>query len=120
MQRHNNVLLRLFLFARPYWRQILLALVFVVSSSAFVLTLPVLLRWAVNTGLSHHDKRLLVIIGLAVVGTAMGRGIFAYGQQFMAEWIAQRIAYDIRNKIYNHLQSLSFAYHDKAQTGQIM
>ena len=120
MPRRNNVLLRLFSFASPYWRQILLALVFVVSSSAFVLTLPVLLRWAINTGLSHHDKRLLVIIGLAVVGTALGRGLFAYGQQFMAEWIAQRIAYDIRNKIYNHLQSLSFAYHDKAQTGQIM
>src|SRR3972149_72605 len=120
MQRHNNVLFRLSLFARPYWRQTLLALVFVVSSSAFVLTLPVLLRWAIDTGLSHQDKRLLVIIGLAVVATAMGRGLFAYGQQFMAEWIAQRIAYDIRNKIYNHLQSLSFAYHDKAQTGQIM
>src|SRR3989304_7837595 len=103
MPRRNNVLLRLFLFARPYWRQILLALVFVVSSSAFVLPLPVLLRWAVNTGLSHHDKRLLVIIGLAVVGTAMGRGLFAYGQQFMAEGVAQRIAYGIRDKIYNHL-----------------
>jgi ABC-type multidrug transport system fused ATPase/permease subunit len=114
------VIIRLFSFARPYWRQIALAVVFVVGSSAFVLTLPYLLRWAIDTGLSHHDKRLLVIIALAVIATALGRGLFAYGQQFMAEWIAQRIAYDIRNKIYNHLQSLSFAYHDKAQTGQIM
>ncbi len=116
----RSVIIRLFSFARPYWRQIGFALLCVVGSSAFVLTLPWLLRWAIDTGLSHHDKRLLVIIALAIVATALGRGLFAYGQQFMAEWIAQRVAYDIRNKIYNHLQNLSFAYHDKAQTGQIM
>jgi ATP-binding cassette subfamily B protein len=114
------VIIRLFSFARPYWRQIIVAIVCVIGSSAFVLTLPTLLGWAIDTGLAREDRRLLVFIALAVVLTAAGRSAFAYGQQFMAEWIAQRIAYDIRNKIYNHLQSLSFAYHDKAQTGQIM
>ncbi len=146
--RKRNVLLRLMRFCFPYWKQILAALVCVAGSSAFVVMIPVLLRWAVNTGLNlenvppqvafswthagliakvipshyvvHGDKHLLFIIALAIVGTAIGRGLFAYGQQFLAEWIAQRVAYDVRNKIYNHLQGLSFAYHDKAQTGQIM
>ena len=47
-------------------------------------------------------------------------GFFAYGQTYFGEWISQRVAYDIRNDIYSHLQRLSFAYHDKAQTGQFM
>ncbi len=130
MRRHNSILLRLTKFSFPYWRNILLALVCVAGSSAFVLTMPQLLQWAIDTGLNvktvnghltaDGDKRLLIIISLAIVATAIGRGLFAYGQQYLAEWIAQRVAYDIRNSIYNHLQRLSFAYHDKAQTGQIM
>jgi len=125
-QRSKPVLLRLLSFALPYWRTIALAAVCVAGASAFVFAMPLLVGWAVDTGLKVEngvpagDKRTLVLIGLAIVGVAGGRGIFAYGQTFFAEWISQRVAYDIRNSIYNHLQRLSFAYHDQAQTGQIM
>jgi ATP-binding cassette subfamily B protein len=92
--------------------------------------MPVLIRWAIDQGLNvsiengvqvaDGSKDTLVWLGLAIIGTAAARGAFAYGQTFWAEWISQRVAYDIRNSIYNHLQRLSFAYHDKAQTGQLM
>jgi ATP-binding cassette subfamily B protein len=125
-RRSTPVLLRLLSFAVPYWRTILLAWACVGGASTFVLLMPLLLRWAIDTGLDVKDgvamgeKGTLVIIGAAIVGTAALRGIFAYGQTFFAEWISQRVAYDIRNAIYDHLQRLSFAYHDQAQTGQIM
>jgi ATP-binding cassette subfamily B protein len=38
----------------------------------------------------------------------------------MSEWLAQHVAYDLRNAIYDRLQRLSYAYHDKQQTGQLM
>jgi ATP-binding cassette subfamily B protein len=88
--------------------------------------MPVLIGFAVNVafdttdGVTSGDKSTLVWVGLGIVGTALFRGLFAYGQTYMAEFISQRVAYDIRNAIYNHLQGLSFAYHDQAQTGQIM
>jgi ATP-binding cassette subfamily B protein len=117
-------------FARAYWRQIIVAWLCVAGASAFVLLMPVLIGRAIDVGLNVQtvdgveiatgDKSSLVWIGLAIVGTAVARGAFAYGQTFWAEWISQRVAYDIRNSIYNHLQRLSFAYHDKAQTGQLM
>ena len=129
-RRGTPVLIRILSFAVPYWRHVLLALVFVAGSSAFVLLTPWLLEWAIDTGLGFKvvdgepvlegNRTRLVIAALAIVGAAIGRGLFAYGQQYRAEWLAQRVAYDIRNSIYNHLQRLSFAYHDKAQTGQIM
>ena len=124
------IIIRLLSFAKPYWGHVALALVCVVGSSAFVLAMPQLLQWGIDTGLGLHkvggklvvdgDKKVLLIIALAVVASSALRGLFGYVQQFLAEWIAQRIAYDIRNAIYDHLQKLSFAYHDKAQTGQIM
>ena len=120
------ILFRLLSFARPYWRTVILAWLCVAGASAFVFLMPVLIGWAIDTGLAAKQgvptghKQTLVFIGLAIVGTAAARGAFAYGQTYLAEWVSQRVAYDIRNAIYDHLQRLSFAYHDKAQTGQIM
>ena len=54
------------------------------------------------------------------MATALVRGLFAYGQTFLGEWISQRVAYDIRNRIYDRLQRLSYAYHDQQQTGAVM
>ena len=132
MQRRSApILLRLLSYAVPYWRTILLAWLCVAGASAFVLLMPLLIGWAIDKGLNVSindegvrvalgDKGLLILFGLLIAGTAVGRGFFAYGQTYLGEWISQRVAYDIRNNIYNHLQQLSFAYHDKAQTGQLM
>jgi ATP-binding cassette subfamily B protein len=64
--------------------------------------------------------RTLVWVAVALLALAILRSIFAYFQQFMSEWLAQHVAYDLRNAIYDRLQRLSYAYHDKQQTGQLM
>ena len=46
--------------------------------------------------------------------------MFAFGQTYLSEWIGQKVAYDIRNRIYDRLQRLSYAYHDQQQTGETM
>ncbi|GIW12036.1 MAG: ABC transporter ATP-binding protein [Dehalococcoidia bacterium] len=48
------------------------------------------------------------------------RGLCAFGQTYSSEWIAQRVAYDLRNAIYDRVQNLSFSFHDRAQTGELM
>jgi len=130
-----HVLIRLLTFLRPYKRRVLLAWLCVCGSSAFVLVSPQLVRWAIDTGLQVRiqgvnsaagssvalgSTHTLVIASLAIVAAAGARGVFAYGQTYLAEWVSQRVAYDLRNAIYDHLQRLSYAYHDRAQTGQLM
>ncbi len=126
-RRDSPVLIRLLAFALPHWRTVLVAWFCVFAASAFVLVMPLLVGAAIDHGLDINDqgvavgdKGTLVWLGLAVMGAAAARGLFAYGQMYFGEWISSRVAYDIRNEIYNHLQRLSFAYHDKAQTGQLM
>lgn len=63
---------------------------------------------------------ILVSAALMIVGFAIMRGVFAFVQTYMAEWTSQGIAFDLRNKIFNKLQHLSFSYYDKQQTGQLM
>ena len=48
------------------------------------------------------------------------RGVFAFLQAFWAEKNSQTVAYDLRNDLYAKIQRLSFSYHDRNQTGQLM
>jgi ABC-type multidrug transport system fused ATPase/permease subunit len=125
-------LLRLVPFVRPYRKLISFALVCVLLSSVFVMISPLLIRMAIDIGLDPKtgsggvvtglDGKPLALIlgGIAIVAFAIGRGFAQFGQTYLGENIGQRVAYDIRNKIYENLQRLSYAYHDRAQTGQIM
>jgi ATP-binding cassette, subfamily B, multidrug efflux pump len=56
----------------------------------------------------------------AIVIFAAIRGVFAFLQSFWAEKNSQAVAYDLRNDLYAKIQRLSFSYHDKNQTGQLM
>jgi ATP-binding cassette subfamily B protein len=51
---------------------------------------------------------------------AVARGLFAYAQSFTSERVSQSVAFDIRNDLYAKVQRLSFSYHDRTQTGQLM
>ncbi len=62
---------------------------------------------------------LLWAIAAIVVFAAL-RGIFAFLQGFWAEKNSQAVAYDLRNDLYAKIQRLSFSYHDRNQTGQLM
>ena len=92
---------------------------------------PLAIRYAIKFGLKpvsegnrlvglDGNEKLLVFAAIGIVLFAVGRGIAAFGQQYLGESIGQRVAYDIRNDIYDNLQHLSYAYHDKVESGQIM
>jgi ATP-binding cassette subfamily B protein len=57
---------------------------------------------------------------VAIIIFAAIRGLFAFLQTFWAEKNSQAVAYDLRNDLYAKIQNLSFSYHDKNQTGQLM
>ena len=67
-----------------------------------------------------NAPRALITALVAIVGFALLRGLFSFLQAYWAEKNSQSVAYDLRNDLYAKIQNLSFAYHDKNQTGQLM
>lgn len=130
MKRTLPVHLRLLGFLRPYLGQAVLALLAITGSSTFTLLMPRLVAWAIDQGLKIElqagtpvalgNMRTLVLAASAVITAALLRGLFVYCQTYLQEWLSQHVAYDLRNAIYDRLQRLSFAYHDRQQTGEIM
>jgi ABC-type multidrug transport system fused ATPase/permease subunit len=123
-----RTVLRLSRFLKKYWYWVILAYVCLFASTGFSLGIPELIKRAIDRGISldlqtgqiFGDQQFLLFAGLAIVGASLLRGMFSFGQTYLGEFISQRIAYDIRNRLYDRIQRLSFAFHDKAQTGQLM
>jgi ATP-binding cassette subfamily B protein len=67
-----------------------------------------------------NAQSAIVTAALVIIGFATVRGVFAFLQSYNAERLSQSVAFDIRNDIFGKIQRLSFSYHDKNQTGQLM
>jgi ATP-binding cassette, subfamily B, multidrug efflux pump len=80
------------------------------------------LGWTVDQWqnyLNHWDSALITA-GLLVLLFAIIRGLFAFTQTYMSERVSQSVAFDLRNDLFSKIQRLSFSYHDRNQTGQLM
>src|SRR5687768_10255109 len=67
-----------------------------------------------------NAPQALIYSLVAIIIFAVLRGLFSFLQAFWAEKNSQAVAYDLRNDLYAKIQRLSFSYHDKNQTGQLM
>jgi len=81
---------------------------------------PQLFRWGIDQGISQKNLNVVIQSAGFLVLLAIGRGLFNFGQTFLAEQVSQSIAYDLRNKIFVKIQNLSFSYHDQSQTSQLL
>jgi ATP-binding cassette subfamily B protein len=115
-----HVLKRLLGFAGRYWRSMILGFLCTAMATALSLISPQFFRLIVDKGVVRHDFRLIAILSLAVVATQLVRGVFTFGQIYLSELVANKTIYDIRNTLFDHVQSLSFSYHDEAETGQLI
>ncbi len=114
------VLVRLLKFLWKYWGQVFLAYFCLLCASGFGLAIPWLIKEVIDFGLRAGNPGYLVLAGGLVVLFSVARGAFAFGQGYLSEAVSQRAAYDLRNALFDKFQRLSFAFHDRAQTGQLM
>jgi ATP-binding cassette subfamily B multidrug efflux pump len=77
------------------------------------------LKTTLTTNLNNAPHALVAAL-VAIVTFAVLRGVFSFLQAFWGEKNSQSVAYDLRNDLYAKIQGLSFSYHDKNQTGQLM
>ena len=68
----------------------------------------------------QNAPRAIAIAGLTVVVFAIARGGFTFAQMYASQVLSQNIAFELRNDLFAKIQRLSFSYHDRNRTGQLM
>ena len=116
MQALNRVLLSL----QTYWLIVSGAIVSLLLLTITNAITPQLFRWAIDYGITQKNLQVVLYSAGLMVLVALGRGLFNFGQSFWAEKASQGVAYDLRNKIFDQIENLSFSYHDRAQTSQLL
>lgn len=125
-----KILLRLFIFVRSRWGWLTLALLCLAAGIVLSMVVPRMLGNGIDMALRvtesgflwwsmERETAIWLVAGTILVTSAL-RGVAGYGQSYLSEVVSQKVSYDVRNAIFERLQKLSFAYYDKAQTGQLM
>ena len=115
-----NDLWRALRYLRKYWGTTLGAFLSLLIVTATNLFSPQLLRLVIDQGISAQNLSVILLTSLGLLGVAIVRDSFTFTQSYWSERASQGAAYDMRNAIFTRLEHLSFSYHDKAQTGQLM
>ena len=107
-------------YLKSYWPIAVGAIVSLLLVTAANLAIPQIIRWMIDYGITPGNMQVIILSALGLVGLALIRGVFNFTQSYWSEKASQNVAFDVRNDLFNKIQSLSFSYHDRAQTGQLM
>ena len=124
-----HVLMRIVRMAFDYPWLLAIGFVFIVGASIFQLFIPLLIGSGVDTveevftsadADTNELRRTLLWIAAFLFVSAVLRGLFTFGHMYISENVAQRLGYRLRMLYYEKLQRLSFAYHDRIHTGDLL
>ena len=115
-----SILFRLARYGIRYHRQLGLAWISLIASSVLALTLPWLIGDAVDHALTESDTTRLYWLAGLLLFVSLLRGVFSYGQTYFAEAVSARVAYTLRSALLSKMQRLSFGFHDRRNTGDLM
>ncbi|WP_438491745.1 ABC transporter ATP-binding protein [Paenibacillus sp. IHBB 3054] len=114
-----------FVFVRPYMKWIVLTLIIGMIKFSIPLTLPLILKYVVDDLLSNsvltvaeRVSKLMYVLGGALFLFVIVRGPVEYFRQYFAQLITSKVLFDMRNKLYSHLQRLSLRYYQNTKVGE--
>lgn len=130
-----DILLRITAMAFRYRKRMLLAYLSFFIAIGFSLAVPWIFGESIDSlvvieGVLEEGGRILpnpaLTVGLLVtlagllLAASVMRGFFDFARTYTTDSLSQLVSYDFRNLLYNKLQHISFAYHDKEHTGNLM
>ena len=116
----KELILRIFSYLKPYWKQMLLVLAAILVSSIFTLAPSVLTGRIIDEGLIARNMEALIRLILLSLAVTFAANLIGVLESYLNTWIAQHITFDMRNKMYRHLQKMSQRFFTTNNQGDII
>jgi ATP-binding cassette subfamily B protein len=111
---------RVMAFARPYTRQLLWFLGLVIIDAILVVASPLLFKSIVDDGILKADRRLVTILALIIAALAVGEAGLTLAQRWYSARIGEGLIYDLRTKVFGHVQRMPLAFFSRTNTGSLV
>jgi len=114
-------------YVKPYKWKIFWTIMIGIVKFAIPLLIPLILKYVIDDiirqdawNTDEKTSHLLWIMGIAFVIFLVLRPPVEYFRQYLAQWVGNKILYDIRDKLFDHMQKLSMRYYSTTKTGEII
>ncbi|WP_226645081.1 ABC transporter ATP-binding protein [Mesobacillus subterraneus] len=114
-------------FVKPYRLQIIGTIFIGILKFAIPLLIPLLIKFVLDDvigsdTLTKDEKidKLLWVMGIMIVVFVVLRPPIEYYRQYFAQWTASKILYDIRDRLFTHMQRLSYKYYSNTRAGEVI
>ncbi|WP_339229111.1 ABC transporter ATP-binding protein [Oceanobacillus sp. FSL K6-2867] len=114
-------------FVAPYKWKILWTILIGIIKFGIPLLMPLILKYVIDDiivaeNMSDADKisKLLWVMGISFVVFLLLRPPIEYIRQYLAQWVGNKVLYDIRDRLFDHIQKLSLKFYSQTKTGEII
>ena len=116
----SRLMKRLLVYLLPYRTTVLFAFFLIVVESAIEICFPLMTMLAVDNYMATGDLNGLLVIALAYFGLLVVKLGVGFVQTYLLQSIGQKIMFDMRRQIFNHIQTLSTSFFDKNPVGRLI
>ncbi|MGH8004295.1 MAG: ABC transporter ATP-binding protein, partial [Limisphaerales bacterium] len=111
---------RLLRYLKPYRGAVVLGVILLLASTFLTLSIPYLVKEAIDSGIARGDSgRLKVLMGWVVL-VLVADFLVRYAQTYLVQWMGQKAVFDLRQEVFAHLQKLSLSFYDKNPVGRLL
>ncbi|MFZ2374985.1 MAG: ABC transporter ATP-binding protein [Trichococcus flocculiformis] len=115
-----RLLKRMFSYLVPYWKQLIVSVLAIIISSVFGVFPTILTGRIIDEGLLEQNLPVLIrLIGLSF-GVLILANLISVLESYTNVWMAENITFDMRNKMYSHLQRMSHRFFTTSKQGDII
>lgn len=116
----KELLLRILSYLKPYWFQFTLVFVTIILSASIGLLPSIITGRIVDQALVGQDMALLVKLLLMAFFTMLASQVIGVLESYINAWISQRIIFDMKNEMYDHLQHMPHSFFTSEKQGDII
>jgi ATP-binding cassette subfamily B protein len=110
---------RLLRFLRPYRRAVAVSAVLAGMAMGATVLIPFLVGRAVDA-IRHGQRHTLAMLAIGIGAAGLARLVLTVSRRMVAGRVSLGVEYDLRSRLYGHLQALELGFFDRQQTGQLM
>ena len=116
----GKLIKRILSYLKPYWLQFLLVFAAILLSAVLGLLPSIITGRIVDEALVGRNMRLLVQLLIMAFVTLAGSQVISVLESYINAWISQRIIFDMKNQMYDHLQHMPHAFFTSEKQGDII
>ena len=111
---------RMLTFAVPYRKILAIFIPVVILDAVIAAVNPLILRALIDNGILKNDTDLVIALAVLVAVLALADGALALTERRISAYIGESLIYDMRSKVFRHIQRMPLAFFTRTQTGALV